>query len=85
MKVDFWKAATIFLVCVLCGLTYSGRKAAAQSGSGYHITRMTSIYGSLSVSGEVKGFSCGSNVDGMLDKGTGSISTDVTCYVLSRD
>jgi hypothetical protein len=84
MKVNYWKTATILLILVLCGLTYSERKAVAQAGSGYKITK-TTLYGSPAVPGEVKGFSCTSDVDGLLDKGTGLISSQVTCYILSRE
>lgn len=35
--------------------------------------------------GEIKGFSCVSDVSGDLDKGDGNISSDVKCYVLTKE
>jgi hypothetical protein len=84
MKINYWKAAAIGLAGVLFWLAYSSYSVSAQYGQGYRITRIYSLSGSLDVSGEVKGFSCVSDVSGSLDKGDGIISTDAQCYVLSK-
>jgi hypothetical protein len=76
-----------YLITVLFWIVYSGRSVAAQYGQAVHITKVTSanlIYGTVDVPGEIKGFSCASDVDGDLDKGNGNVSTQVNCYVLSK-
>jgi hypothetical protein len=84
MKINYWKMAAIGLASVLFWMMYSSHLVSAQYGQGYRITRIYSLPGSLDVTGEVKGFSCVSDVSGNLDKGDGSISTNAQCYVLSK-
>jgi hypothetical protein len=82
---NLWKWATIVLLVVLIWKQYSGRGVAAQFGT--RITKLSGpelMNGPISVSGEIKGFSCISDVSGELDKGDGNISSDTECYVLTR-
>jgi len=87
MRINYWKVATIILVGIWSWLAYSGRSVAAQyglNGQTYNITRTTATSGTISVPGAVMGFSCASDVQGDLSKGDGQITSDVTCYVLSK-
>ena len=85
MKINFWKWATILLLIGLIWQRYSGHEVSAQYGT--RITKLSGgelMNGPVSVSGDIKGFSCVSDVSGDLDKGDGSISSNTECYVLTK-
>jgi hypothetical protein len=85
MKANYWKWAALVLASIVAWQAYSGRSVSAQYG--VRITKLAGMElmnGPINVSGEIRGFSCVSDVSGDLDKGDGSISSDVQCYVLSR-
>jgi hypothetical protein len=85
MKTNFWKWVTILLLVGLIWQQYSRHSVAAQYGT--RITKFSGVEltnGPISVSGEIKGFSCIADVRGDLDKGDGNISSDTECYVLTR-
>jgi len=87
MKINFWKLTTISLIGVLLWQAYPGRSVAAQyglNGQSYNITRASATFGTVNVPGAVMGFSCAPDVNGDLIKGDGIVSTQVTCYVLSK-
>jgi hypothetical protein len=76
MKINYWKAAMVSLVCVLLWLVYSGRRASAQYSLSTRITKLTGaelMDGPVNVRGEVKGFSC------VAEEGS-----EVKCYVLTK-
>ena len=85
MKINFWKSATIVLLIGLIWQQYFGHEVAAQYGT--RITKLSGVElmnGPVSISGEIKGFSCIADVSGDLDKGDGNISSNTECYVLSK-
>jgi hypothetical protein len=64
-----------------------GNPIASYGTTTYHITKATALdisTGSVSVQGEIKGFSCTSDTKGNLDKIGGHISSEEQCFVLSK-
>jgi len=88
MRINFWKVATLCLLGTLLWLAHFDRSAAAQFGQTLHITQVKYtdlLSGTVSVPGDVRGFSCASDVDGRLESGNGHVqTTGVDCYVLSK-
>jgi len=83
MKRIYWKLAIAVCIGVLLGFWSSHVRAAQFGGETYKITEVSSgafmSPKSVAVTGEVKGFSCLSEV-----RADGQLLGSVKCYVLSK-